>query len=262
MRAAAIVAGVVPVSAIPVLVIPVLAIPVLAIPVLVIPVLAIPVLAIPVLAIPVLAIPVWPAGGGSDQARDDGGACALSANGSKMRLAAQVFALAGTDRLGLADRTGDPSHRAVSRRGMVRFMRHDDRTGCRVSTAVVQRFCKPKAGGSNPSPGTTPRFRKGPLKQQLFCRPAMQPARIPTGPVCRSTPPARRCRLPRPADPHSRNICTYRRIVRYVTQWHEPAHADPAAAPPRPPRTTPPAPRARPISGKCHNPPRRSDGNH
>lgn len=25
---------------------------------------------------------------------------------------------------------------------------------CRVSTAVVQRFCKPKAGGSNPSPGT------------------------------------------------------------------------------------------------------------
>ena len=25
---------------------------------------------------------------------------------------------------------------------------------CRVSTVVVQRFCKPKAGGSNPSPGT------------------------------------------------------------------------------------------------------------
>ena len=25
---------------------------------------------------------------------------------------------------------------------------------CRVSTAVVQRFCKPKAGGSIPSPGT------------------------------------------------------------------------------------------------------------
>ena len=24
----------------------------------------------------------------------------------------------------------------------------------RVSTVVVQRFCKPKAGGSNPSPGT------------------------------------------------------------------------------------------------------------
>ncbi len=27
---------------------------------------------------------------------------------------------------------------------------------CRVSTGVVQRFCKPKAGGSNPSPGTSP----------------------------------------------------------------------------------------------------------
>jgi hypothetical protein len=25
---------------------------------------------------------------------------------------------------------------------------------CRVSTVVVQRFCKPKVGGSNPSPGT------------------------------------------------------------------------------------------------------------
>ena len=27
--------------------------------------------------------------------------------------------------------------------------------GCRVSTVVVQRFCKPKVGGSNPSPGTS-----------------------------------------------------------------------------------------------------------
>ena len=39
---------------------------------------------------------------------------------------------------------------------------------CRVSTVAVQRFCKPKVGGSNPSPGTgapaaqrtTPRWRK------------------------------------------------------------------------------------------------------
>jgi hypothetical protein len=30
----------------------------------------------------------------------------------------------------------------------------------RVSTAVVQRFCKPKAGGSNPSPGIA-LFRDG-----------------------------------------------------------------------------------------------------
>jgi hypothetical protein len=29
-----------------------------------------------------------------------------------------------------------------------------DFQGCRVSTVVVQRFCKPKVGGSNPSPGT------------------------------------------------------------------------------------------------------------
>ena len=28
------------------------------------------------------------------------------------------------------------------------------RQRCRVSTVVVQRFCKPKVGGSNPSPGT------------------------------------------------------------------------------------------------------------
>src|SRR3984957_17861638 len=27
---------------------------------------------------------------------------------------------------------------------------------CRVSTVVVQRFCKPKVGGSNPSPGIPP----------------------------------------------------------------------------------------------------------
>jgi hypothetical protein len=27
---------------------------------------------------------------------------------------------------------------------------------CRVSTVVVQRFCKPKVGGSNPSPGIAP----------------------------------------------------------------------------------------------------------
>ena len=32
-------------------------------------------------------------------------------------------------------------------------VRSGPRTSCRVSTAVVQRFCKPKVGGSNPSPG-------------------------------------------------------------------------------------------------------------
>ena len=30
-----------------------------------------------------------------------------------------------------------------------------DTMPCRVSTVVVQRFCKPKVGGSNPSPGTS-----------------------------------------------------------------------------------------------------------
>ena len=37
---------------------------------------------------------------------------------------------------------------------------HDDAMTIsgRVSTAVVQRFCKPKVGGSNPSPGTIPRL--------------------------------------------------------------------------------------------------------
>ena len=38
------------------------------------------------------------------------------------------------------------------------FLRYRRRTGLahhrRVSTVVVQRFCKPKVGGSNPSPGT------------------------------------------------------------------------------------------------------------
>ena len=34
------------------------------------------------------------------------------------------------------------------------------RTPGRVSTAVVQRFCKPKVGGSNPSPGTSPQPTK------------------------------------------------------------------------------------------------------
>jgi hypothetical protein len=31
---------------------------------------------------------------------------------------------------------------------------------CRVSSVVEQRFCKPKARGSNPLPGTTFRSRK------------------------------------------------------------------------------------------------------
>ncbi len=33
------------------------------------------------------------------------------------------------------------------------------RLPCRVSTVVVQRFCKPKVGGSNPSPGIRPPLR-------------------------------------------------------------------------------------------------------
>ena len=34
----------------------------------------------------------------------------------------------------------------------------------RVSTVVVQRFCKPLVGGSNPSPGTDPSAVALPLK--------------------------------------------------------------------------------------------------
>ena len=59
---------------------------------------------------------------------------------------------------GLGDRTegepcGDPEGRVPAQRS---------RGECRVSTVVVQRFCKPKVGGSNPSPGTKarPKTRK------------------------------------------------------------------------------------------------------
>ncbi len=45
----------------------------------------------------------------------------------------------------------------------------------RVSTVVVQRFCKPKVGGSNPSPGTryteNPRETLGPAETKDFLTP-------------------------------------------------------------------------------------------
>src|SRR3954467_14521166 len=42
----------------------------------------------------------------------------------------------------------------------------------RVSTAVVQRFCKPKVGGSNPSPGTIPilETNQEPLEISILAR--------------------------------------------------------------------------------------------
>ena len=51
------------------------------------------------------------------------------------------------------------SHHLSKRTDMIcrhRTSHHDDAMTIsgRVSTAVVQRFCKPKVGGSNPSPGT------------------------------------------------------------------------------------------------------------
>ena len=39
---------------------------------------------------------------------------------------------------------------------------------CRVSTAVVQGFCKPKVGGLNPSPGTTPFQATGIVRLSLM----------------------------------------------------------------------------------------------
>jgi hypothetical protein len=39
---------------------------------------------------------------------------------------------------------------------------------CRVSSAVEQRFCKPQAGGSIPSPGTTPSSSFNPLFYHKF----------------------------------------------------------------------------------------------